>query len=228
MTIKAKKELSLDLLGNPDWPRFFQGAVASKAQPLAAYSLDWSQPGGRNDGLMQIVSKELENSIDIIQKELRVSVQALFWLHSLQPKSAVVTHKKLWKRVVVNSSFAGVTFGDETLIECGSEVRFAGLATVEPCALPWLIEALKTNTVVPLLMSSPLSMDSEKVLELMRVGCPPQGCGNSFDWRAFVCHMSANDGIVVQHPWFGSYEEVFANFYMNQREVASLVRTLAE
>jgi hypothetical protein len=230
MTISVRKELSLDLMRNPNWPLFSRRReFGADRMPIAAYTLAWRSTDADTDGLFRVAAKDVEHRIARVVEAWGCVVQIFVVHQTLQPRAATVLHHKMWKLGQVGPIPSGVQCGAEKLIECGERVRFASVATVPLGAVPWMMSvARKFDLVVPLLLRTPLPLDDVTASDLANIGLPPDGClkSSDFDWVAFVHHISSCGGICIRHSLHRPDDELSVDFFGSSGEVSALARVL--
>jgi hypothetical protein len=230
MTIRVRKELSLDLMRSPSWPLFSRRReLGADRMPVAAYTLAWRSTDADPDGLFRVAAEGVEHKIARVV-EARGCVVQIFVVHqTLQSRAATVLHRKIWKAVSVGSIPSGVQYGAEKLIECGERVRFASVATVPLGAVPWMMSvARKFDLVVPLLPRAPLPLDDVTASDLANIGLPPDGCleNSDFDWVAFVHHISSCGGICIRHNMHFPDDDFVVDFFSSAGDMLALARVL--
>jgi hypothetical protein len=224
MTTSIRKELSRDLFGNAGWPLFSQRTELDCANAsLAAYTLTWKSPDSCLDELLRFSSMGIEHKVTRVIEALGY-VPQVFLVHiPLQPKSATVIHRRLWKMLWRTPIPDGVTRGAESRFDCNARVRFATLGTVLTGALPWVLSAAREfELAIPILFRSPLPLDETTVATLARAGLPPDGCASTFDWACFVRHVSFLGGITVRQTVNLAKSEVSVDFFCSGDEMISL------
>jgi hypothetical protein len=202
--------------------------LKARGRSVSAYTLTWRSSDEDTSAFLSAAVKDLELRLVRAAEGLDCALQ-IFAAHStMQPRSAMVLYRKIWKTLSIGAVPDGVEVGFENLIECLPGVRFASLANVPMVAIPWMISAIRGfDVVVPLLLPSPLNIEDSSALELARIALPPDGCSiqNHFDWAAFSCHVAMLGGVCVREG--GAAAGEFAvDFFASEANMPALVRVL--
>jgi len=215
MTIEIAREVSHNLFSDPVWPLFSQRKDLRSVQ-LSVCAFKWTSKEWDTNALLDSSENDIGDKIVEVSRDLKCTIQAFFMDLTLQPKSATVLHRGLWKALYGSKFPEALTRGAEVRIDCQDGVRFAALATVAPGAARFLVSvARKFDIVVPILMPVPLQLDESTPLELARLASPPDGCYRyaQFDWPRFVSHISSRGGLVVRQVVDLAHNKVSANFF---------------
>lgn len=113
MTIDSTVELSRDLSHHTDWPLFSNAGVAGREVALAACTLTWRKPGARPSDVIGPASAGLERLLTQLRASLGYGMHMLVVHATLQPKSAVLMHRGLWRMDVLKSMPAAIARGAE-------------------------------------------------------------------------------------------------------------------
>lgn len=193
-----KKEFSSDLTRNPDWPLFSgRPDLQTPGRSVSAYTLTWTNASSDASAFLSTAADDLARRIVFSLSELRWSLQIFAANLTIQPRTATVLYRKIWNSLPLKGAPNGVEVGTENLIECDSGVRFAGVATIPPRAITWMLSAARQfDIVVPLLLPRPLELNEESALRLACIAFPTDGrrAGSKFDWAAFACSIAAAGG----------------------------------
>lgn len=224
MTISLTKELSPDLVNHEGWP-LFSGRPDLKGRSIAAYTLTWREFSAEGDSLRAIVVNDLHSHFLQAVTKLDCRLQFFAAHRTMQPKTAMVGYRKLWRNLSIAPVPSGVEVGPEKLIECATGVRFAALANVSLISVPWMIGiAYKFDVVVPLL-SWRSNIEDSQALDLARVAFPPDGCSvqSKMDWAAFVCRVATLGCVSVRITQDLSHGQIDADFFGSEEQVSALV-----
>ena len=229
-TIRIEKELSADLVQNADWPLFSgRPDLKDRYSPVSAYTLTWRSSDRDTSACLAVAALDLERRFARAAEGLGWTLQILVAHSTIQPRSATVLYRKIWKTLSMKLVPGSVEAGTENLIECVSGLRFAGLANVPMVAIPWMISAIQGfGIVVPLLVRRPFNIRDSSASELARIAFPPNGCSASskFDWAAFSCHVAWLDGFCVRCRGNDAAGEFTVDFFGSEANMAALVRLL--
>jgi hypothetical protein len=230
VTISVKNELSPDLVRNANWPLFSgRPDIKDRYPPLAAYTLTWKNTDKDAGAFLADARKDLELRFVRAVESLGYTSQ-IFVAHStMQPRTAMVFYRKIWKQLSFEVVPDSVERGIEHLIECVSGVRFASLANVPMVAIPWTISIVqKFDVVVPLLLRTPLNIQDSSALELAHIAFPPDGCSASyrFDWAAFSCYAATLGGVCIREVRGTAPGDFAVDFFASEADMAALVRSL--
>lgn len=227
MTISIRQEVSRDLMSNPSWPLFSDRTELRNASPkVSAYTLTWTSPDADADDLLAFSAKEIERYLAKLSEESGYVVQLLLIHLTLQPNSAVVLHRGLWKGLRSKPRSAEMAFGDESKIDCNGRVRFVALGAIRSSAsLAWMVSLTREfEIVVPILTPLQLSLDRDSALAFARIAFPPDGCqaNSAFDWPHFVKHISTSAGIAIRQNIDLARSEISADFFFADAHLPSL------
>lgn len=229
-TISVEKQLSADLVQNSDWPLFSgRPDLKDRYSPVSAYTLTWRSSDRDSSACLAAATHDLELRFARAAEGLGCTLQILVAHSTMQPRSATVLYRRIWKTLSMKLVPGSVEPGTETLIECASGVRFASLANVPMVAIPWMISAIQGfDIVVPLLVRRPFNIRDSSALELACIAFPPDGCsaGSKFDWAAFSCHVALLDGFCVRCGGNDAAGEFTVDFFGSEANMAALVRLL--
>jgi hypothetical protein len=232
MTTSVCSEISRDLARNPGWPLFSRhGAVVSGATPLAALTVTWKCSDRDLDALLRTAATGLEHRIEKLAGTLGHVVQVLLVNLTLQPRSAAVLHRKIWRSTQVGVVPPGVTCGSEAIIDCAERVRFASVGTVPISALPWMLSVIRTfDIVVPLILRAPSPMENEIALALAKAAFPPDGCQqhSDFDWPALTERIASAGGVCLRRVENLADGEISVDFFSADGAVNLLADTIGD
>src|SRR5262249_32287402 len=100
MTTKPTREFSRDLVHNDQWPLFrARPAHEGSVDPVCAVTISWRASLTGRASLRQNVSSGLGNMLASLADKLKYSAIMYFVHRTLQPKSAIILHKRIWKSV---------------------------------------------------------------------------------------------------------------------------------
>jgi len=229
MTFCIKKELSTDLVQNVNWPLFSaRPDLKSRGLSVSAYTLTWRSSDKDASAFLAAAVKDLELRIVRVAEGLDCALQVFVAHSTMQPRSAMVLYRKIWKTSSMGAVPDSVEVGFENLIECVPGVRFASLANVPMVAIPWMISTIQRfDVAVPLLLRLPLDIQDSSALELAHIALPPDGCSvhSHFDWAAFSCHVAMLGGVCVREG--GAAAGEFAvDFFASEANMPALARIL--
>jgi hypothetical protein len=228
MIISLQKELSPDLVNHEGWPLFSgRPDLKHRCSPLAAYTLSWRCAGIDGGSLSAFVIASLHSHLSRAIEKLDCGLQIFVANLSVQPRAAVVLHRKLWKNFSIAPVPDGVEISSEMVIECPTGVRFAGFANVSRAAVPWMIGvAYQFDVVIPLMSRKPFSLIANEpaILELAGAAFPPGGCSDRsrLDWAGLVCQIASLDCIGVRIMRDLSVGEIVVDFFGSEAQVSVL------
>jgi len=149
---------------------------------------------------------------------------------TLQPKSAVLMHRGLWRMDVLKSMPAAIARGAEARIECDNKVRFAALARVPLAEIAWMVAKLSAfEAIIPLFLKSDVPMDETAASRLANAAFPPGGCADrsDLDWANFARHIVSIGGICARWSSDLSVPEVALDLFLADAE-AQRVRAILD
>jgi len=232
MTTRVRKEMALDLSRNPSWPVFSArpSAVVPSAT-LAAYTLTWKGRADDAATLLHESARELERHLARAIQRLGLVMQVLLVHQTLQPRSASVLFRRLWRSVSVPAPPPRVGRGPELQIDCEDRLRFAALASIPADAIQWMLAAMDSfEVVVPVLLRAALPLDEVSTRALASAGLPPDGCfvGSSLEWPGLVARVCEMGGIAVRRTRNLADAELAVDFFGSEADVESLARSMED
>ena len=228
MTTRVRKELALALYTNPSWPLFSLGTKARIRDDVAAYSLTWSGAAEQDD-LARQSTDDLQRYIVRAVRNSSLVFQVLIVHLTLQPRSAAVQYRKLWKSLSITAPPAGVSLGPEVQIDCGEKVRFAALATVPASAIDWVLTVMSSFEIaIPIIGREALELDEGTTGSLTHLGLPPGGCReeSSIDWPGLIGKTAELGLVAVRRTQNLSNGAISVDFFGTEEDVTRLLRSM--
>lgn len=231
MTTSVRTELTHDLAQSSAWPIFSSYRALDRAQErLSAVTVTWSDAEHNLDELSEASARGIEHRIAMLTR-LGYVIQLFVVSLTLQPKSAVVLHRKLWKTAPFVRMPTGVQPGPEVVIDCGNHVRFAGIMGVPKSAVEWMLSVVSLyDIVVPILKKQPINADVITARELCKAALPPDGCrqGPDFEWSSFAAYVAAQNGICMRKTDDPASGAIEIDFFGSADAIESLAEAIAE
>jgi hypothetical protein len=228
MTTRVEHQLSRDLRGSPGWPIFYRLADAPKSPKLCANTVVWTQDSADQVALQRRTGAGLAHRIAVIARKLRFQVFVFIATSTLQPNTAVVRHRGLWRSPLPGSVPALDKRWPEAIVECGTRIRIATLAAVPISALQWMLQLNESfESAVPVLLPGDLSLDDRTPIDLLRAAFPTDGCHPTpdFDLPEFSTRVATLGGISVRRTNEYSDLRISVDFFGND-EAASEIEDL--
>jgi hypothetical protein len=112
MAIDSIVEISRDLSHDTDWP-LFSSRAATVQEALAACTLTWRLAGASRSYVMSRARQDLERSLANVAAALGYAVHMFVIAAALQPKSAVVMYRRLWRTLALRAMPSRIAQGPE-------------------------------------------------------------------------------------------------------------------
>lgn len=205
MTIRSTVELSRDLARNANWPLFRGGA--SDEQSVCAVTANWRSDHSDPQLMERHVAPGVAHKIVALKSALNPQLVLYFVHKTLQPKSRIVLHRKIWKSLPYfsetrrNLVAASQKLHDEIAFDCGNRVRFSSLAEVrDEDIVQLLLDLPNFDLTVPILLPRDIRADSALAAELTKSVFPPDGCAeySDSDWAILASITSKMGGVCVR------------------------------
>lgn len=216
MTTRVEHQLFRDLRRSPDWPIFYRLADAPKSPKLCASTVVWTEDSADQVALQRRAGAGLAHRIAVIARELHFSLLVFIATSTLQPNTAVVRHRGLWRSPLLGSVPALDKRWPEAIVECGTRIRIATLAAVPVSALQWMLQLNESfESAVPVLLPGDLSLDERTPIDLLHTAFPPDGCHPTpdFDWPEFSTRVATLGGISVRRTNEYSDRRISVDFF---------------
>lgn len=159
MTTRVKHQLSRDLRCSPGWPLFSRPADAPGSPKLFASTVVWTEDSADQAALRRGAGAGIAHRIAVIARQLRLSVFVFIATSTLQPNTAVVRHRGLWRSPLLGSAPLLDKRWPEAIAECGTRIRIATLTAVPLPAVQWMPQLNESfESAVPVLFPSDLPL----------------------------------------------------------------------
>lgn len=216
MTTRVEHQLFRDLRNNPGWPFFSQPVVVADAPKLCASTVVWTEGSADQVALRRRVGAGLAHRVTVIARQFRLSAFLFIATSTLQPNTAVVRHRGLWRSATLGSVPSLDKRWPEAIVECCARIRMATLAAVPVSAFQWMLQVNESNeSAVPILLPSDLSLGENAHIDLLHAAFPPDGCSPTpdFDWPEFSTRVAALGGISVRRTNEFSESRIAVDFF---------------
>lgn len=231
MTTHVEYQLSRDLRRSPGWPIFYRLADDPKSPKLCANTVVWTEDSADQVALQRRAAAGLAHRIAAITRKLRFSVFVFIATSTLQPNTAVVRHRGLWRSPLLGSVPPLDKRWPETIAECGTRIRIATLAAVPLSALQWMLQLNESfESAVPVLLPGGLSLDDRAPIDLLRAAFPTDGCHPTpdFDWPEFSTRVATLGGISLRRTNEYSDLRISVDFFGDDEAASQIENLMAE
>jgi hypothetical protein len=231
MTTRVEHQLFRDLRQNPDWPLFSQSVFGTDAPKLCSSTIVWTETSEDQATLRRRVGTGLAYQIAVIARQLRLSVFLFIATSTLQPNTAVVKYRGLWRSPMLGSVPLLDKTWPETIVECGARIRIATLAAVPVSEFHWMIQVNESfESAIPILLPTDLSLGEGFHDDLLRAAFPPDGCRphSDFDWPLFSTLIATLGGISVRRTNEFCMNRVCVDFFGHDNLSEKISRLAAE
>lgn len=231
MTTRVEHQLSRDLRQNLGWPLFSQPAAGGGAPKLCASTIVWTEGSADQVKLQRRVGAGLAHRINVIARQLRLTTFLFIATSTLQPNTAVVRRRGLWRSPMLGSVPLLEKRWPETIVECGTRIRIATLAAVPVSALQWMLQVNESmESAVPILLPIDLSLGENVHSDLLHAAFPPDGCSPNpdFDWPEFSTRVATLGGISVRRTNEFAENRICVDFFGHDNLADKIAQFAAE
>jgi hypothetical protein len=204
MTIEMSSTLSRDLVNDPEWPLFRASTSDSVSRvPVCAFTACLRDKNRHIGGLDELAKTGIVACVEALADKFQYQLILFVFSQTLQPKSATVLWRKIWKSLDGPVPPNSIECRPEVTLDCREGVRFATTALVPISAAGWIIAyRSRSESTVPILLPKAVATDSSTALEWIKAALPPDGCRErkdlDFSWPHFASLIASNGGISIR------------------------------
>jgi hypothetical protein len=233
MTIEVSSTLSRDLASDPEWPLFRADTSDTVSRvPVCAFTACFRDRNRHIGRLDELAKTGIIACIDALAEKFQSQLILFVFSQTLQPKSANVLWRKIWKSLDGPMPPNSIDCRPEVTLDCREGVRFATTALVPLSAAGWISTCRSPSaSTVPILLPQAVATDSSTALKWIKAALPPDGCPErkalDFSWLHFASLIASNGGICMRRVDEYAEGGVSADFFGPDSQAEAIGQLLA-
>ncbi len=228
VTIRRETEASRNLWGHPRWPLFSRVAArfeAAGSPIISALTLTWF--GGWASSNTTLATAAAETQAKLARAIGSLSATAWLFLAQTpwQPRSAIVKHKRIWKRLGGELDLSRFRTREEVCIESVKGIRFAAVGGVSVDGLSDAMSVCRSFEFGCLLLGPPgeeFPLTTGQLFSAAFPDAPGRPASTHVDWPSLTSAVCSTGSIAIRET--SRESEVSVDFFVNENQFERFTR----